>query len=175
MKRIALAVVVMFGILAAGCASFPKDDIEIAIEADPKVNFSAYKTYAWLGSAQILEDPEGKWEPLGFDADAEITGLIDRELGKRGMSQSTTRPDMLIAYALGADMTMMKFKDDSQSDVRVLEDAPAGALVVVMMDPETEFVTWAAVAVADIKSQGDDIAKKRLNYTITEMFKGLPK
>lgn len=175
MRKLALAAIVTCGILVTGCASFPKDDIEIATEADPKVNFGGYRTYSWVGSAQILSDPEGKWEPLGFDADSEITALVDRELAKRGMVQSDTMPDMLVAYALGIDTELMKFKDDPESQVRVLENVPQGALVIMMVDPETEFVTWAGIAVAELQNQGDDVAKKRLNYTITEMFKQLPK
>ena len=175
MKTLALAFILIFNAFIFGCASFPKDDIEIAAEADAKVNFAGYKTYAWLGSAEILNDPEGKWEPFNFDADAEIAFLINGEMRKRGMSESTTSPDMLVAYALGVDTAMMKFKDTADADVRVLENVPSGALVVVMLDPETEFVTWAAVATAEIQNQGPDIARKRLNYAIKEMFKKLPK
>lgn len=175
MKSLAIAGVMLFGIILSGCASFPKDDIEIETEADPKVNFSAYKTYAWLGTAQILADPEGKWEPPGFDADAEITALIDAQLAKRGMSQADTYPDMLVAYALGLDMATIRFEDDPDTDVRVLENVPKGALVVILLDPETEFIMWAAVAVADIKNAGDEITRKRMNYTITKMFRQLPK
>ncbi len=175
MKKLALAIAIGLGVVLSGCASFPRDDIEIATEADPKVNFSAYKTYAWLGSAQILNDPEGKWEPLGFDADAVITALVDRELSKKGMSQTDSYPDMFVAYALGVDMAMVKFKDDPDAKVTVLEDVPSGALVIIMMDPETEFVTWAGVATAEIQNLGDDVARKRLDYVVTRMFKQLPK
>ena len=175
MKRLALAFAISLSLIVSGCASFPKDDIEVAAEADPKTNFEGYKTYAWLGSAAILNDPEAKWEPPGFDADSFITSVIDRELTKRGMSETSKFPDMLIAYALGVDTEMMKFQEDSQADASVLENVPSGALVVVMMDPETEFVTWAGVAVAELQNQGDDITKQRIDYAITQMFKELPK
>jgi len=174
-KKLSLAAILMLSVLVFGCASFPKDDIEIEAQADPKTNFTGYKTYAILGSAEILNDPEGKWEPLGFDADAEIAFLINKELRKLGKSESSDNPDMLVAYALGADTAMMKFKDDPETKVRILENVPQGALVIALMDPVTELVTWAAVAVGDLQNQGDDIAKKRLNYTVTEMFKKLPK
>jgi hypothetical protein len=101
--------------------------------------------------------------------------VVDRELTKRGMSETSKYPDMLIAYALGVDTAMMKFQEDSQADVSVLENVPSGALVIVMMDPETEFVTWAGVAVAELQNQGDEITKQRIDYAITQMFKQLPK
>ena len=175
MKRLVLAFAISLSVIVSGCQTFPKDDIEIATEADPKTNFSGYKTYAWLGAAAILNDPEGKWEPLGFDADSFITAAIDRELTNRGMSQTTRYPDMLVAYALGVDMAMMQYQTDPQSKVEVLENVPSGALVILMMDPETEFVTWAGVAVAELQNQGDEIAKQRIDWTVTQMFKQLPK
>ncbi|MCK5721591.1 MAG: hypothetical protein KAI84_03575, partial [Gammaproteobacteria bacterium] len=51
----------------SGCTPIPTDDIKIVTEADPKANFSGYKTYAWLGAAAVLLDPEGKWKPAEFD------------------------------------------------------------------------------------------------------------
>ena len=175
MKKFSLTAVLVLGFLIAGCASFPKDDIEIETEADPTVNFSGYKTYAILGSAEIINDPEGKWEPTGLDADAEIEFLINNELRKRGMTVTRTNPDMLVAYALGIDTAMTKFKEDPETKISVLENVPQGALVVALMDANTEIVTWAAVGVGELQNQGDAVAKQRLNYVISEMFKQLPK
>ncbi len=175
MKQLVLAFAISLSVLVSGCVTVPVSDIEIATDADPKVNFSAYKSYAWLGSAQILNDPQGKWEPPGFDADAVITALIDRELTRRGMVETDSYPDMLVAYALGVDMGMMKIKKDRAANVDVLENVPSGALAVLLIDPETEFVTWAGVAMAELQNHSDEIAKKRLNYAITQMFKQLPK
>ena len=175
MKRLTLACLMFIHVLVFGCASFPKDDIDIATEADPKTNFSAYKTYAWVGSAQILDDPEGTWKPLGFDADAEITFLIDRELRKRGMTPVAGDPDMLIAYAVGVDTAMQKLTQDPETQMEVLENVPKGALVIMMVDADTDIITWAAIAVAELQNQGDEVARKRLNYAVSEMFKQLPK
>jgi hypothetical protein len=175
MKRITFAVLMVFGILVAGCASFPKDDIDIATDSDPNVNFSDYKTYAWIGAAAILNDPEGKWKQPGFDTDALVTALIDSELNKHGMTMSEPNPDTLVAYAIGADFEQMKLKEDDVTNVKVLQNIPQGALVVVLLDANTEEVTWAGVAVADVQQKGDEVMKKRLQYTITEMFKQFPK
>ena len=57
--------------LLSSCASTPTKDIAVDVQADPKANFSGYKTYAWLGAAAIINDPHGQWEPPTFDADAD--------------------------------------------------------------------------------------------------------
>ena len=99
-------------ILLTGCASSVTKDIMIDAEADPKANFTGYTSYTWLGSAAIVYDPEGKWEPPQFDADAEIKFLIDRELRKRGMNEDSVNPDLIVAFAAGIDMSSMEFDID---------------------------------------------------------------
>jgi len=174
MRNIILTVLVMVGFIA-GCASVPKDDIKVATEADPKVNFGGYKTYAWLGSIGIVNDPQGHWEPPKFDADAEIVFLINETLRKRGMSEVNNNPDMLIAYFVGVDMDATKVKQNPETKITSLENVPKTALVVTLIDPQTEFVTWAAVATGEIKNLDSETAKKRLAYVVNTMFKGLPK
>jgi len=174
MKNTILAVLVMIGFIA-GCSTIPKDDIKVDSEADPKVNFSGYKTYAWLGGIGIVNDSQGTWEPPQFDADAEIVYLIDSALRKRGISEVTDNPDMFVAYAIGVDMDALKLKENPESKLTTLENVPQTGLVVVLIDPQTEYVTWIAVATGEIKNLDPETAKKRLAYAVNTMFKGLPK
>ena len=162
-------------VILAGCTTIPTDDIKVNAEADPKANFKGYKSYAWLGSAGILKDPEGKWEPPKFDADAEITYLINRELRARGLTETTNNPDLIVAYALGVDMAALKAKTKPDSKNSVLENVPQGALMVVLADGKTGYVIWAGAATAEIKNLGPDVAKQRLEYAITNMLNKIPK
>lgn len=175
MKKLIMATMVVAYIFLSGCTTFPKNDINVAAQADPKANFSGYKSYAWLGSAGILNDPEGMWEPPQFDADSEIKFLIDRELRKRGMSENSNTPDLIVAYALGVDMAALKVKEDPQTKLSTLENVPQGALLLVLVDADSGFVIWASTASAEIKNLDPETTKKRLDYAITQMFKQLPK
>lgn len=174
MKNIILSVLVLVGFIV-GCATVPKDDIKIQTEADPKVNFSGYKTYAWLGSIAILNDPQGHWKQSKFDVDAEIVFLVNEALRKRGFSEVNANPDMLVAYVAGADMDALKVKENPETKIATLENVKKTALIVTLIDPQTEFLTWAGVATGEIKNLEPDIAKKRLEYVINTMFKELPK
>ena len=136
MKRNYLSVFIIALMLFVGCASVQTKDIQVDAQSDPKANFSGYKTYAWLGTAAIVNDPYGQWEPPQFDADAEIMFLIDRELRKRGMSENTADPDLVIAFAAGIDMETLGLKVDSETKMDVLENVPQGGLVVVLMDSQ---------------------------------------
>jgi hypothetical protein len=90
----ALALTLLTSALLAACASPLTKNINVDSEYDAAVDFSAIKTYSWLASAQIINDPKGRWEPRGFDADEEIRFLINRELRKRGFTQVETNPDV---------------------------------------------------------------------------------
>jgi len=166
--------IVIFGFVA-GCATFPKDDIEVDASADPKANFSGYKTYAWLGSVGIVNDPDDQWEPPQFDADAELVFLINDALRKRKMTEVSDNPDMLVAYAIGADMAALQIKEDPKTKISTLENVPQAALVVTLIDAQTEFVVWAGIATGNVKNADPKTAKQRLEYVVKKMFDKLPK
>jgi hypothetical protein len=176
MNRNYLPVFIIVLLLLTGCASVPTKDIQVDAQADPKANFSGYKTYAWLGAAAIVNDPHGQWEPPQFDSDAEIMFLIDRELRKRGMSENTTDPDLVIAFAAGIDMEALGLKVDTKTKMDMLENVPQGGLVVVLVDSESGFVIWIGAATAEIQESPDtQTVKARLDYAVTQMLKKLPK
>ena len=168
----------IFGILllVAGCASSVTKDIMVDADIDPKANLKGYSTYTWLGSAAIVYDPEGKWEPPQFDADAEIKFLIDRELRKHGMTESSANPDLIVAFAAGIDMATMEIKIDPESNLETLENVPMGALTVILIDAGTGMAIWGGIATAEIQQNPEqDVIKKRLDYAVSSMFKQLPK
>ena len=163
-------------LLLTGCASSVTKDIMIDADADPKVNFAGYSTYKWLGSAAIVFDPEGQWEPPQFDADAEIKFLIDRELRKRGMTEATANADMIVAFAAGIDMASMEIKVDPESELSTLENVPMGALTVILIDSTTGLAIWGGIATAEIQQSTDqEIIRQRLDFAVSSMFKKLPR
>ena len=173
MKKYFIALSVTLLVLS-GCTSAVTKDIEVKTETAPKANLEGYKTYTWLGSASILYDPEGQWEPPEFDADAEIKFLIDRELREHGMAESSSNPDMIVAFAAGIDMAAMEIKTDPESELKTLENVPAGALSVILIDAQTGLAVWAGVAKGEVQQNPDqEVTKQRLDYAVTEMFKEL--
>jgi hypothetical protein len=167
---------VMAIMLVAGCATVQTRDIKVDAQADPKANFNGYKTYDWLGAAAIVHDAYGRWEPPQFDADAEIVFLIDRELRRRGMSQSSVDPDMVVAYAAGIDMEALQLNVDPTTEMKMVENVPQGGLVVALIDSDSGFVIWVGTATAEIQEDPDTkTVKARLDYAVSKMFKQLPK
>lgn len=162
--------------LVTGCNTAPTKDINVDAQADPKANFSGYKSYTWLGSAAIVNDSTGQWEPPAFDADAEIKYLLDRELRDRGMTETSTAPDLIVAFAAGIDMDALDLKLDPETKIDILENVPQGGLVVMLVDSNSGFVIWIGMATAEIQESVDvSTVKARLDYAVTQMLKKLPK
>lgn len=163
-------------LLLASCATSVTNDIVVDAEADPKTNFKGYSTYTWLGSAAIVYDPEGKWEPPEFDADAEIKFQIDRLLHQRGMVEDSLNPDMIVAFAAGIDMSSMEIDIDPESNLTTLENVPLGALTIILVDAATDAAIWIGIATAEIQENpSQETIKKRIEFAVTTMFKELPK
>ena len=172
MKKIHVALTAFLFLLITACASTLTQDIKVDAEADPKANLAGYKTYAWLGSAAILYDPQGKWEPPAFDADSEIKFLIDRELRNRGIKEVAVNPDLIVGFAAGIDMEALELVENKESKLQVLENVPKGSLVVVLLDGTTGIPVWAGAARGNVQQEiSSDDVRKRLDYAVTQMFK----
>jgi hypothetical protein len=171
-----VVLVTLVTMVAPGCASTPTKDIKVDSKADPRANFGGYQTYAWLGSAAILNDPEGRWEPPAFDADAEVKFLIDRELRKRGMTENPASPDMLVAFAAGIDMAALELKAAPDSGLSELTNVPKGGLVVALIDARSGLAIWMGKAIADVRENPNTAeAGARLDYAVTQMLKQVPR
>lgn len=165
-----------FIVMLTACTTAPTKDITVDAEADPRASFSGFKTYAWLASAQIVFDPEGQWEPRNVDIDAEVQSMINSELRKRGMTEVSSKPDMMVAYAAGVDMTTLGLKESPETKEKLLANIPSAALVVALIDADTGYVIWIGEAVGEVQEQADEATvRRRIEYAITEMFRLLPK
>ncbi len=150
-------------------------DITVESDVDPKANFSGYKSYMWMGSSSVLNDPEGQWATPNFDVNAEIKLLIDNSLRSKNMNETTQKSDVIIGFALGVNMANVEYKENPDKTFKTLEAAPKGALIIIMVDAQTGVVIWASSAKADIKGGTGESAKTRLKYAVEKMLDTIPK
>jgi hypothetical protein len=163
-------------LLATACASQLTKDIEVTTKQQPGVDLGRYQTYAWLDTAQVVNDPLGQWEPPDFDSDAEVTRLVERELAKHGITRVAEKPDMVVTFVAGIDMASLELREDpNKHGQETLQNIPRGALMVVFADAVSRVRLWVGVAASDVGKQPDSSAvQQRLDYAITEMFKLYP-
>lgn len=170
-----LTLVLCAGLLVTACATVDTSDIEVVSRASPETTFTSYQTYAWLETARIVNDPLGQWEPPGFDADAAVKAMVDRELGRRGMVVAGGSPDLLVTFVAGIEMTSFEVREGQGNPLPSLQTIPKGALVVLLVDGASHQPVWVGVAGGDVKrQQAADAVRKRLDYAVTEMFRQFP-
>ncbi|WP_169303158.1 DUF4136 domain-containing protein [Thalassotalea mangrovi] len=163
-------------LLSLSACSSVNDDIEVISEADPKVDFIGYETFAWMGSAVIAFDEQGQWEPPGFDADKEVKFYIDRELRAREMSEDSYNPDMLVTFVAGVDMDNIEEINHDDSNLAGLENVPKAALVIVFFDAQTGQPIWYGAAEGEVQQNQTVMeSKQRLDYAVTEIMAKFPK
>ncbi len=172
MKKIFYPLTLLFlYTLLSACASTTKD-IEVETASDPKVNLEAYEKYAWLGSAEILNDPEGKWQPAKFDISSDIKFLIDNELREKGLTEVADEDaEVAISFFTGVDMEAQDLKADPKTNVEIPNNVPRAALIVVALDIKTGYVIWMGVATGEVQT-GTTVKEKkaRIAYAVKKMF-----
>lgn len=157
-------------LMISSCATLT-DDIEIETHSNPEINYDAYKTYAWAGSAQIVFDPVGQWEQPTLDTDEEVRFVINRELRAHGLYQVENHPDLYVAFTAGIDTTALKLKEAPNSDKEVLSKVPKAALMVALIDANTDYIVWLGYAVGDANTQQSiDNIRTRIDYAVHEIF-----
>lgn len=157
-------------IVISSCATLTSD-ITIETHAHPQIDYSAYRTYAWAGSAQIVFDPIGQWEQPTLDTDEEVRFVINRELRSRGLNQVENSPDLLVSFAAGVDTTVMELKEDPATGNKGLSRAPKSALVIALTDASTGYLVWLGYASADAQQQQTiETIRARIDYAVSKIF-----
>ncbi len=165
------SIALALSILATTSCATLTDDIEIATHSDPEVNYGAYKTYAWAGSAQIVFDPVGQWEQPTLDTDEEVRFVINRELRDRGLHQVENHPDLFVTFAAGIDTTALELKEDPGNDTKVLINVPKAALMVALIDANTGYAIWLGYAMGEANDQQSiDNIRARIDYAVSKIF-----
>lgn len=170
-KKFFICSILFSAFFISSCATLTQD-INVETHADPGVDFNTYKSYAWVGSAQIVFDPIGQWEQPTLDTDEEVKFNINRELRNKGILEVQSDPDLLVAFAAGIDMTVLELKEDPESKKEVLTNVPKAALVIALIDAKTGYTVWLGFAEAEVqKQQSIENIRKRIDYAVTEIFK----
>ncbi len=172
MKKYHLVFLSAMLLLLSGCASVTSD-IRVGAEPAPGVTIANnYKTYDWLGSFSLLNDPNNTWQPPDVNIAGDIKFLIDRELRKKGIQRANDTPDLTVTFLVGVDMENQILKLDPDTKIELKKKIPKAALVVALMEVDSGDIVWLGVADAEIqKGVTAEVMRQRLDYAVREMFK----
>jgi hypothetical protein len=160
----------------AACASIPTDDIKTEANADKSVNFAMKKTYAFAGSIDILNDPNGRWKPKDMSINDEIRFLIEAQLRDHGLRPSEAQPDVEVLYGIVVDMEAQKQQMEGSGEwASFMKNVPLGALIVQLRDASTGKPVWMGAATGELQSETTpEFVQKRLAYAVNKIFKDYP-
>ena len=159
------------------CGGSLTADIKAQSAIDEKVNFAGMKSYTWYASLGALRDETHLWAEPDFDLLGEFKFVIDRELRKKGFSESTTQPDVLVAFAVVADVNQAKkIEEERGENVENLQGVGKGTLLIELIDAERGKTVWLGAATAEVSSRyTDEERKKRIDYAISQLIAQVPK
>lgn len=172
MKKYHLVFLSAMLLLLSGCASVTSD-IRVGAEPAPGATIANnYKTYDWLGSFSLLNDPNNTWQPPDVNIAGDIKFLIDRELRKKGIQRAIDTPDLTVTFLVGVDMENQILKLDPDTKIELKKKIPKAALVVALMEVDSGDIVWLGVADAEIqKDVTAEVMRQRLDFAVREMFK----
>lgn len=161
----------MAGLMLLGCGVATQD---VSYDYDQRANFSAYRTYAWAGGANMADDLNH----------ARIVAAVDRHLAAKGLAQvdSTQHPDVLVIYqvALTEDLEINAYDHRwagphaGPSRARV-ERVPVGTLAVAMIDARARSTVWRAAASQELDLDAPpEKWEKNINKAVEKLFKRYP-
>jgi hypothetical protein len=164
------------GALTLGCGGGLTKDIEVQAVADQKVQFSGYKSYAWLGAVGAVNDPAGLWAPKKYDVGAELKLIVDQELAERGWKESA-QADVLVTLLVVADVKQLEeIKLNRAQDMAEFVVVGEGAILIELLDAQKGKTVWMGAAGGETRSDyTTEQSKKRLAYAVKQLFKLLPR
>ena len=143
---------------------------KVTSDYDNTVDFTQYKTYAWVLGSNVAKDP--LWHQR-------IVGNIERQLEAKGLKRVDSNPDVYVTYNsdLSEDVSIQGFGTGrpwlggnfSAGKVTRIE----GTLVVDIQDAQSKRLIWRGIATETASDKREKNISK-LEKTVSKLFKQYP-
>ncbi len=182
MKLLAVALFCLSLAILAGCSS-----IEVKTDYDPDVDFSKYKTYAWVGENGVMEGSELGDYPL---VAKRVKESIDRDLKQRGFQlvDDVEKADFAIVIHAGKQEKMQVtnyggyygyYQYDpwwgpygGYTDVSYYTE---GTLVIDFVDVKTKELAWRGLGTKIVRNYSSpEEAQKGVDKIVDRILEAFP-
>jgi hypothetical protein len=182
MRLYAAALMCVLLALLASCSS-----VDVKTDYDPDVDFSTYKTYAWVGEGGVIEGSTLASYPL---AAKRVKDSVDRNLKERGfeMVGDPEGADFAIVLHAGTQEKMQVtnyggyygyYRYDpwwgpygGHTDVSYYTE---GSLVIDFVDVKTKELAWRGIGTAIVKEYSSpEDAQKNMDKYVDRIMAGFP-
>jgi len=171
-------------ILIILCGLVPAVSAKTTIDFDPRIDFSKFKTFAYLGGVENLVSIEMNPDLINI----RFHHMVVRELEKKGLHEVNPgqNPDLIVRYWANpetqVDVTVMgnwgPYGPYIGNDWASVYNAVAasrhhlGTLILDMIDPKAKALVWRAYLVRKMSDPDKD--PKKAEDELTESFKSFP-
>ena len=177
---------IVAGLALASCGSVAH------IEKDDTVNFSKYKTYAWVNSSETQSDSAERIVSL---TEQKIRKAVNSELAKQGWREAKNRPDVLLSYDVLVEKAVKEDNnpvysrpytrylynpytrryvairypsqflgyDNAQYEVR------EGTVTITMVDAKTNRTVWQGWTTDEVNSR--NLTSKEIENSVKNIFR----
>ena len=177
---------VIAGLVLASCG------IVAHIEKDDTVNFSHYKTYAWVNSSETQSDSVEKVVSL---TEQKVRKSVNSELTKQGWREAKNRPDVLLSYDVLVEKSIKEDNnlvysrpytrylynpytrryvalrypsqflgyDNDQYEIR------EGTVTITMVDAKTNKTVWQGWTTDEVNSK--NLTSKEIENSVKSIFR----
>jgi hypothetical protein len=177
---------IIAGLVLASCGSVAH------IEKDETVNFSNYKTFAWVNSSETGSDSSEK--VIGL-TEQKVRKAVNAELAKEGWREVKNRPDVLLSYDVLVERSVKEDNnpvysrpytrylynpytrrvaairypsqflgyDSDQYEVR------EGTITITMVDAKTNKTVWQGWTTDEVNSR--NLTTKEIESSVKNIFR----
>ena len=171
-------------ILIILCGLVPVVSAKTTIDFDPRIDFSKFKTFAYLGGVENLVSIQMNPDLINI----RFHHMVVRELEKKGLHEVNPgqNPDLIVRYWANpetqVDVTVMGnwgpygpyIGNDWASDYNAVTSTShhLGTLILDLIDPKAKALVWRAYLVRKMSDPDKD--PKKAEDEFTESFKSFP-
>jgi len=177
---------VIAGLVLASCGSVAH------VEKDDTVNFSHYKTYAWVNSSETQSDSVEK--VVSF-TEQKVRKSVNSELAKQGWREAKNRPDVLLTYDVLVEKgikqtsnpvysrpssrlvynpytrryTTIYYPSELMGYERDERGIKEGTITISMIDTRTDKTVWQGWTTDEVNSK--NLTAKEIQNSVKSIFK----
>ena len=149
--------------LGAACAH----TLNTSVHANPKADFSKYKTFQLTGSR------------METDSEALLSQGITQRLEAKGLKRVDQKGDLIVSPVLVRNAAQKPYDSEGASwwtgaaSSEPTGNMPIGALVVNMTDPATNELVWRGVADGTVPPSGA-LVRSKVDIALDRLFSDFP-
>jgi hypothetical protein len=147
-------------------------DIKVETTKSNKVDLKGYTKYQFLEGSGLAKDTSKDILTKDGTASNVIESEINSVLMKKGKVPVSKNPDFFVAYLGGAnrDHVTKKLDKDGKNSIAKYDEA---AIVLMLIDADSGAIIWMSTAEGQAKGGTNAERKKRLDYAVKKMLKGI--